>query len=69
VVDYTLDRMAKIDVQIFIQDPYSQFVRSNTRFWVASGLDVDLTANGLRIDTESVVSLLIGGLAFATFPQ
>jgi paraquat-inducible protein B len=68
VVDYTLGSNGeKIDVQIFIQSPYSQFVRSNTRFWVASGLDADLTANGLRINTESVVSLLIGGLAFTNF--
>ena len=68
VVDYELDEKGeKIDVKIFVQAPYHHFVRSNTRFWVASGLDVDLTANGLRIDTESVVSLLIGGLAFASF--
>jgi paraquat-inducible protein B len=68
VVDYTLGSDGQsIDVQIFIQSPYSQYVRTNTRFWVASGLDLDLTANGLRIDTESVVSLLIGGLAFANF--
>lgn len=68
VVDYTLGSDGKnVAVQIFIQEPYHQFVRQNTRFWVASGLDLDLTANGLRIDTESVVSLLIGGLAFANF--
>jgi paraquat-inducible protein B len=68
VVDYKLDEKGEnIGVKIFIQAPYHHFVRRNTRFWVASGLDVDLTANGLRIDTESVVSLLIGGLAFANF--
>lgn len=68
VVDYTLESDGQnVDVQIFIQSPYSQYVRTNTRFWVASGLDLDLTANGLRVDTESVVSLLIGGLAFANF--
>jgi len=68
VVDYELDAGGdNISVEIFIQEPYHQFVRRNTRFWVASGLDLDLTANGLRIDTESVISLLIGGLAFANF--
>ena len=68
VVDYELDDKGEnIDVKIFVQAPYHNFVHSNTRFWVASGLDVDLTANGLRVDTESVVSLLIGGLAFANF--
>ncbi len=69
VVDYQLDAgRGEHDVSKFSsRTPYHQFVRRNTRFWVASGLDLDLTANGLRIDTESVVSLLIGGLAFANF--
>jgi paraquat-inducible protein B len=70
VVDYALDAGgSNVGVQIFIQEPYHKFVRQNTRFWVASGLDVNLTANGLQIDTESVTSLLIGGLAFSTFPN
>jgi paraquat-inducible protein B len=68
VVDYAMDAAGqRVDIQIFIQSPYHRFVRRNTRFWIASGLDLDLTANGLRIDTESVVSLMIGGLAFANF--
>jgi len=70
VVDYALDASgSNVGVQIFIQEPFHQFVRHNTRFWAASGLDVSLTANGLRIDTESVTSLLIGGIAFSTFPN
>ena len=68
VVDYALDANGNnIGIDIFIQEPYHQLVRQNTRFWIASGLDVNLTANGLQIDTESIASLLIGGLAFATF--
>lgn len=68
VVDYALEEGGEnVAIQIFIEAPYDRFVHRNTRFWLASGLDLDLTANGLRIDTESVVSLLIGGVAFATF--
>ena len=67
VVDYALEEGGEnVAIQIFIEAPYDRFVHRNTRFWLASGLDLDLTANGLRIDTESVVSLLIGGIAFAT---
>jgi len=70
VTDFKLDPNGQlVEVQIFIEAPYHRFVRQRTRFWVASGLDIDLTANGLRVDTESVVSLLIGGLAFSTFPN
>jgi paraquat-inducible protein B len=68
VMDYQLaDDGKNVNIQIFINTPYYHFVRENSRFWLASGLDLDLTANGLRVDTESVVSLLIGGLAFTTF--
>ena len=70
VADFKLEPNGEnVAIDIFVQEPYYQFVRQKTRFWVASGLDVDLTANGLRVDTESVVSLLIGGLAFAAFPH
>jgi paraquat-inducible protein B len=41
-------------------------VRKNTRFWNASGLDVAIGADGIRVDTESLMTLMIGGLAFDT---
>lgn len=37
---------------------------SSTRFWDASGIDLTVDAEGLRLDTVSVVSMLIGGIAF-----
>ncbi len=68
VLDYRLEEKGQnVGVNIFIESPYDQFVRENTRFWLASGLDMQLTANGIRVDTDSVVSLMIGGLAFGTF--
>ncbi len=67
VVDYTLDELTgNLRIHIFILSPYDQFVRENSAFWFASGLDVQLSADGLRIDTESMVSLLIGGITFST---
>jgi len=50
--------------KVFIRDPYPGFVRKNTRFWNASGIDVKLDAQGIRVDTESFVSVLVGGVAF-----
>ena len=35
-----------------------------TRFWNASGVDVSVGADGVNVRTESIVALLIGGLAF-----
>lgn len=53
-----------IDVQVFIESPHDAKVTETTRFWNASGLDVSLSAQGLKIDTESLISIVGGGLAF-----
>ena len=50
--------------KVFINAPYHQYVYQNTRFWNASGLDFKLDAQGVRVDTESLTSILIGGIAF-----
>ncbi|MEJ0089281.1 MAG: MlaD family protein [Limisphaerales bacterium] len=65
VVSYELDKSGQfLNVDIFVQSPYDQFVTTNTRFWQASGIDVSLTAAGLHVQTESVMSILAGGIAF-----
>lgn len=66
VIQYELpDQEESVDIQVFIEAPYDKRVVSSTRFWFASGLDVEMNAEGLRIDTQSFVSLMIGGLVFA----
>lgn len=65
VVAYTLSEDGKkIITQIFVHAPYHRFVTERVRFWIASGLDMKLNAQGIQIDTESLVSILIGGIAF-----
>jgi paraquat-inducible protein B len=67
VVSFVLDEDGRgVDLQIFVRAPYDQYVTANTRFWNASGFDVNLDTSGLRIDTQSVVSILVGGIAFQT---
>jgi paraquat-inducible protein B len=53
-----------VDIQVFIEAPHHTRITENTRFWNASGVDVTLNAQGLKVDTESLVSILGGGLAF-----
>src|SRR5262249_8473936 len=53
-----------LTVKAFVRAPYDKYVTANTRFWHASGIDVSLTATGLTVQTESLVSILIGGIAF-----
>ena len=52
-----------------MQAPYDQYVNPNTRFWHASGIDLSLSASGLTVQTQSVLSILIGGIAFETAPS
>lgn len=56
-------------IRVFVNAPYHRWVRKNTRFWNASGLDVSLDAEGVQVNTESLTSLLIGGVGFDTPPD
>jgi paraquat-inducible protein B len=53
-----------VTTRIFVHAPYDQRVRVDTRFWNASGIQASLGANGVKVDTGSLVSILIGGIAF-----
>ncbi|MBK1631807.1 mammalian cell entry protein [Thiohalocapsa halophila] len=67
VIDYTLDDDGgAVTVDVFINSPHDKLVHTNTRFWNASGIDLELSANGVRLDTQSLVSVLVGGVAFDT---
>lgn len=56
----------KLLLRVFVREPYDRYVNVNTRFWHASGLDVSVDAGGLRLRTESLLSVLVGGVAFET---
>jgi paraquat-inducible protein B len=67
VIGYDLDKEGKsLKVKIFINAPHDELVRKNTRFWNASGFDLTLDASGLKLNTESMASILMGGIAFDT---
>lgn len=55
-----------VAVDIFVHAPYDRFVTEATRFWNASGLDLSLNADGLKLRTQSAATVLSGGIAFDT---
>ena len=55
-----------ITSQVFIRRPHDERVKSNTRFWNASGIDLTIDSRGLRVESASVISMLIGGIGFDT---
>src|SRR5262245_56951319 len=69
VIAYDLAGDGKaVDIKVFVNAPYDQYVTPGTRFWHASGLDVSVGAGGVDLRTQSLVALLAGGLAFDTPP-
>jgi paraquat-inducible protein B len=65
IAAYELDGDGRgVTLRAFINAPYDKFVGVNTRFWHASGVDLDLNASGVKLRTQSLVTLLIGGVAF-----
>jgi len=69
VASYALDKDGKkVDIEVFIKKPFDSLVNSQTRFFNASGVTADIGAEGIEVRMESVVSLLMGGLAFENFP-
>ncbi|MDH3774607.1 MAG: MlaD family protein [Deltaproteobacteria bacterium] len=67
VVAYELGKTGKhVDIKIFIDAPHHGDIFENTRFWNASGLDVAVDASGIRINTQSFLTMMIGGIAYDT---
>jgi paraquat-inducible protein B len=65
VVAYALEpNGASVTIKVFINSPYDTFVNSQTRFWQASGVDMSIDSEGVKLHTESLVSILQGGVAF-----
>ncbi|HIH2745729.1 MlaD family protein [Burkholderia aenigmatica] len=67
VASYKLDMQRRdMNLQVFIDAPYDRLVTTDTRFWNASGMDLSLDANGLKLKTQSVATIVGGGIAFVT---
>jgi paraquat-inducible protein B len=65
VVAYALDPGgASVTVKVFVNSPYDAFVTQDTRFWQASGVDMSIDSEGVKLHTESIASILEGGVAF-----
>ncbi|HTH73018.1 MAG TPA: MlaD family protein [Trinickia sp.] len=69
VVGFSLDRDGTgVSIDVFIDAPYDQYVGVNSRWWHASGVDLRLDSSGLKLNTQSLATVVIGGLAFQSPP-
>src|SRR6202167_1112046 len=69
VVGYALDASgAGVTIKVFVNAPFDAYVTAGTRFWQASGIDMSLSSDGVKLRTESLTSILQGGVAFRSLP-
>jgi len=61
----SFDTQAKQAVyDLFIQAPYDQLVTTASRFWNMSGINLNLSAQGVNVQTGTLDTLLTGGVTF-----
>lgn len=49
---------------IFIDAPYHELVNSAVRFWDISGISLDASAEGMRLEMGALDTVLLGGVSF-----
>jgi len=65
VVEYDFDNTAEsVLIKVFVKAPFHRNVYENSRFWNASGVDFSMDSGGVKMDTQSLVSIMLGGVAF-----
>ncbi|CAH2800808.1 MAG: Paraquat-inducible protein B [uncultured Caballeronia sp.] len=70
VVAFSLDKDGTgVTLQVFVNAPYDQHVGTNSRWWHASGVDLRLDSSGFTLNTQSLATVMLGGIAFQTPPN
>lgn len=68
VIGYRLEPGGSgVAVEVFVDTPYDAYINAGTRFWNAGGIDFTVDARGLKVRSQSLLSVAIGGVAFETF--
>ncbi len=60
------DDQSTVEMKVYIQPEFAGLVRKHTRFWNASGVTINAGLSGIKMRTESLASIVAGGIAFAT---
>ena len=51
-------------VHLFVEQPYAELVRTNSRFWRERAVDLEVSADGVRFAIGNLETLLLGGVVF-----
>ncbi|ABL99786.1 MlaD family protein [Shewanella amazonensis] len=66
VVSYRLEGSQRIIIGAFIQEQYAHLVKKDSRFWNVSGMSIDASLKGIKVESESLATLLAGGISFSS---
>ncbi len=64
VVSFRLDQSDLVAISVFIQKQYAYLVKENSRFWNASGVKFHASLSGVKVQAESLASIIAGGINF-----
>jgi paraquat-inducible protein B len=65
IVGYEFDADEElVNIRVFVSAPYHEKVMQSSRFWNVSGINFTLDTEGVKVDTQSLVSIMLGGVAF-----
>lgn len=54
----------KMYYSVFIEAPYDKLITTTTHFWEVTGIDFELSGQGIRLNTGTIETLIAGGIAF-----
>lgn len=58
----------KLLYRVVIRPPYDKIIAKSTKFWISSGIEASMGTDGFRINTDSLESIIRGGISFETGP-
>lgn len=65
VLDYDIGNgLGPVTLNVFVRAPYDKLVRKGSHFWNASGVSVQIGADGLHLELASLQAVLNGGVAY-----
>jgi paraquat-inducible protein B len=60
----------QVNVSLFIEPEYAHLVKENSHFWNASGVSLSGSlTSGVKVNTDSLASIIAGGVAFGNAPH
>ena len=66
IQQFELNDQGKVVIDVYIDEKYESGVKKSSRFFNVSGVTIDASLSGFKVNAESLSSLMMGGVAFIT---